>query len=73
MKNQLVSTARISISNFTFEVGKHVTNVTFFNTITLTVGEVADIKALNYQFTKHLIKWQKLRIPTKTVIALTWY
>ena len=31
---QLVNTARISISNFTFEVGKHVTKVTFFNTIT---------------------------------------
>ncbi len=31
---QLVNTARISISNFTFEVGKHVTKVTFFSTIT---------------------------------------
>ena len=34
MKNQLVNTKRISISNFTFEGGKHVTKVTFFSTIT---------------------------------------
>lgn len=26
----------------------------------LTVGEVADLIAINYQFTKNLIKWQKL-------------
>ena len=34
MKTKLVNTDRISISNFTFEVGKNVTKVTFFSTIT---------------------------------------
>ena len=34
MKNQLVNTARISISNFTFELGTYIYLVTFFSTKT---------------------------------------